>query len=416
MHKTPNLSQESEMQKPYNLNIALIGYVSTQVAPWDPDSTKQGLPGSEEAVVYSSQELAKQGHRVTVYMNPPKNSPYSQPGSNPLWLSTNDWIGEDPMGILGQDEYSAKVIQDEEKQLEKIEKDYDLVLMWRRLDVEFGRIRGKVVFHWPHDSPPILSPELMQTHHIPPFPKFDGICVLSQFHLDQYLHPNGYKTLNGVPHIISGNGIVPEHFLKALTTDRKPCSIGYFSNYSRGLLGLILLWPQIKKAFPEATLDICYGRETWGTMPEDKFNLLISKIGEYKDLGVVEHGKVGHIELAEIMMKTSVLAYPCNINGFTETFCITLAKCQAAGCIPVITSIGALNEIGHPEAIRTPPILQPQDLAVYGNKLIETLAKIKTDPEWARKERAKYAAYGNSYPWSRCVNKWLELYHRVTSK
>ncbi len=42
---------------------------------WDPDSISSGITGSEEAIIYMGQKLAKLGHQVTVFGNPPKDSP-----------------------------------------------------------------------------------------------------------------------------------------------------------------------------------------------------------------------------------------------------------------------------------------------------------------------------------------------------
>ncbi len=365
------------------LSIAILGYRSTLVAPWDPDTIKEGLPGSEECAVYSSLELARLGHNVTVYMNVPSDSAWRN--TNPKWLRVDDWL--DPSN----------------------KETYDLVLMWRRFDVATARHRGKTVFFWPHDAPPHVSAKTMY----PPFPDFDGVCLLSDHQKSQY---SVWPRFEDVPYTIAGNGLMVEQFDEGIEIP-KPHSIGYFSNYARGLLGLILIWPNIKEAFPDATLDICYGRETWGTLNESSMKLLVSKIEEYETMGVTEHGKIGHVDLANIMKKTSILAYPCNTLGLTETFCITLAKCQAAGCIPVITRIGALNEIGHPDCPRTEPIVQPNDLIVYRDKLLETMHRVgETRAEDLEAEREKYRRWGKQYSWERCVSRWLELYHTINKK
>src|SRR5436853_3901213 len=230
-------------------------------------------------------------------MNPPESSIWSSVFSNPQWLCVDAWTSDTEI--------------------------YDLVIMWRRFDVNTARKRGKIVFFWPHDSPPNLPPGFK----FPNFPNFDGICILSQHHLNQF---NGWTGFNLIPYIICGNGLNLDQFQKPCSYTN-PYSIGYFSNYARGLIVLMLIWPDIRNEFPEATLSICYGRETWGTMPAQFLQFVINKITEYEDIGVIEHGKVGHLELASIMQTTSVWAYPCNNLGITETFCITAIKCQAAG-------------------------------------------------------------------------------------
>lgn len=361
------------------LNIAILGYKSDLVGFWDPFDTRKGLPGSEECAVYASQELVKKGCNVTLYMNPPPNSIWGSPLSNPRWLSENNWNSRDNKDT------------------------YDLVLMWRRYDPDVGRKRSNTIFFWPHDSP-------HQNNHYPNFPNFDGVCVLSEHHRKQL---SVYPMFTDIPYTICGNGIVPEHFSRPMNITN-PYSIGYFSNYSRGLTTLLLIWPEIKNNFPEATLSICYGRETWNTMSQNSLQWVIEKINEYKDQGVIEHGKIGHQELANIMQNTSVWAYPCCTTS--ETYCITAVKCQASGCIPVTTRIGALDETIHPEAPNIPLITNHDDIVAYKELLLSTLRRIRDcDPSEIKEERQKYIEFGFKHTWESCVNKWLELYKRVNN-
>jgi hypothetical protein len=361
------------------LDIAIIGYKSKMVAPWDPFTTEMGLPGSEECAVYASQELANRGHRVTLYMNPPEDSIWRSSFSNPRWVPVEEW--DSPANS----------------------DTYDLVLMWRRFDVDAGRKRGKKVFFWGHDSPPVPGPGFM----LPPFPKFDGLCILSEHHKRQFM---AWPEFGSVPITISGNGIVPKQFGRHQSMN--PLSLGYFSNYARGLIILMAMWPQIRAEFPTATLGICYGRETWATMPPQEFDFVIQCIEKYKDQGITEHGKVGHEELARIMQSTSIWAYPC--TAFGETFCITATKCQAAGCIPVTTRIAALNETVHPEAPNFPQIRNNAEMAAYKAVLCATLRRVRDGkPEEIKKERQKYIDFAMKFSWAACVDKWLALYEKV---
>ena len=358
------------------MNIAILGYSSDLIGYWDPDSCETGLPGSEESVVFGSSELANKGHKVTIFMNPSPNSKYKLQGSNPRWLSVKDFSNMSYPGIPGV---------------------FDLIILWRRFDVDIGRCRGKKVFCWLHDSLPTL-------YVYPPVPKFDGVFVLSKYHREQF---NIWEGFNELPYVISGNGISLDQFIKPMDYTN-PYSIGYYSNYSRGLEILLHIWSSIKEEFPQATLDIYYGRETWNTISQENLVKIINKIEEHKDLGVTEHGKVGHQQLANIMCNTSIWAYPC--TSFGETFCITAIKCQASGCIPVISRIGALNETIHCDAPSVGLLLTMDEVEEYKQLLLATLRRVEEDTTI---ERQEYINFAKKFSWSSCIDKWLKLYKEV---
>jgi glycosyltransferase involved in cell wall biosynthesis len=124
-------------------------------------------------------------------------------------------------------------------------------------------------------------------------------------------------------------------------------SVGYFSSYDRGLECLLDMWPEIHKRVSDATLDIYYGWDTFDAAHRSnplkmkwKWQM-IRKLYSLKDMGVAEHGRVSHEELAKAMKEIEVWAYP---TEFTEIHCITALKAQEAGCYPIVTAVAALNE------------------------------------------------------------------------
>lgn len=124
---------------------------------------------------------------------------------------------------------------------------------------------------------------------------------------------------------------------------KKQFSVGYFSSYYRGLENLLDMWPTIKEQVPEATLDVYYGWQSWlAIQGEDAlYERICRKLEDLKEQGVTEHGRVSHTELAKIMLKTQVWAYP---TEFPEIHCITALKAQEAKCWPIVTSVAALKE------------------------------------------------------------------------
>lgn len=69
------------------MKIAIWAFANRSIGYWDYDvGIKQGLAGSEEAVIFCSQLLAWDGHHVTVFGNPHPSSKYSEEKQNPRYL------------------------------------------------------------------------------------------------------------------------------------------------------------------------------------------------------------------------------------------------------------------------------------------------------------------------------------------
>lgn len=354
-------------------SIAIIG-LNNAVGFWDPSSVDGGLPGSEECVVYAAQELANRGYKVVVYMNPAKDSIYTSFLANPRWL---------PIGVYVHPSHKPE---------------YDCAILWRNNGLHIGRLHAKKCYYWAHD---IVNgdPEI-------PMPPFDGALILSKYSESSL---NKHRGFSNIPRVICGNGVVLSHFSKPMSFTN-PLSIGYYSNYARGLEILINSWEYIHGIFPTAVLNICYGRQHWGSMPEAAFKKLCDKIDSLKEknIGIIEHGKVGHLELAEIMQKTSIWSYSC--LDFGETFCITAVKAQLAGNIPVTTRLGALNETVHPNAPHIDKITNVKDIVTYVQLLVKVMQTIRDAPrEIIEKERKVYIEFAKQFSWEKCVGKMLTL-------
>src|SRR5262249_53094903 len=137
---------------------------------------------------------------------------------------------------------------------------------------------------------------------------------------------------------ITSNGLDLERVQQGAAKTEWSCI--YASNYTRGLVHLLRLWPKMRKRFPLLTLDVYYGWPKWDTPVPEIVSLLerLTQPGE----GVRDHGRVGHSTLARAFARAEFWTYP---TDFDETFCITALKAQAANAIPVIVRRGALKEV-----------------------------------------------------------------------
>lgn len=150
------------------------------------------------------------------------------------------------------------------------------------------------------------------------------------------------------------NFVVPERF-PSLWPERKRDHFVYCSSPDRGLVRLLELWPRIRQALPEATLDIFYGWrgcERLGSGMNPAWNVRYERARKrFEELkhqpGVQVLGMVNEATLIAVLQKTGVWAYPSGdkINGiFEETCCANAIMARAAGAVPVCPPIAALAE------------------------------------------------------------------------
>ncbi|MBS0625781.1 MAG: glycosyltransferase [Verrucomicrobia bacterium] len=283
--------------------IGIFTFLPKGVKPWDPDSIKTGITGSEEAVIYASEELVKHGYRVIIFGVPPENSPHSHPSANPRYVSMN----------IQESIY------------------IDIAIAWRSPGAgpQLRRF-AKKVYLWPHDIVNQRVPDsVAQT--------FDDVLWLSKFQRAQWVSVcSGFAKFNN----IYGNGINANSF-KEIQERPNPYSCIYGSNYGQGLEYLLDLWPKVKQEFPRATLDIYYGWEHWGFLTPSQEAKVRKLVKEYTILDVKEHGLVSHEEVNDAYQRSSFWTYPLK---FHETFCITALRAQFAGAIPVARAVTGLSE------------------------------------------------------------------------
>lgn len=340
--------------------IGIFTGIAPQVKPWDPDTVKSGITGSEEAVIYISQQLAQLGYKVIVLGDPPDGSPHSLPEANPRFLN------------IEKTRFTGKL---------------DIAIAWRMptMGAQIRNIAHKV-YLWPHDV-------LVQNVSRDQVDSFDGVLWLSNWQRDQWIsvNPRFAKFTQ-----IFGNGVNQDQF-KPLQERANPYSCIYGSNYARGLEVMLDLWPYIKERQPRATLDIYYGWQHWGCLHPDKESKMRRQVAVLPD--VREHGLVSHEELNRAYEASSFWTYPC-IQP--ETFCITALRAQLAGAVPVVLENSALPEtVQHGYKCQRPEEYLPTLL-----KAFEDAERITVD------ERSKMAEFILAkYTWKEVAAKWSSVFN-----
>lgn len=319
---------------------------------WGPHTLDKGMGGSEEAIVYLSEELAKLGFKVTVY------GEVDHPITTEAGVEWFHWTRIDK-----RDEFNTLVV-------------------WRMPQFAPQFIAKNLLIDM-HD---LLPNDVVKPHAGAHY------MFKSQWHKNQYPQITNYS--------IVPNGIVASQFEKDIK--KKPYSVIYPSAYYRGLETLVDIWADVRKEVPEATLDIYYGWQSWvaNEGEDDFYHRMNEKIEAHKDLGVTEHGRVSHEVLADKYLESKVWAYP---TEFPEIFCITAVKANLAGCKPVITDVAALTETGGPSAkfIETDKIYTDEyNKEKFTKQVIKALKEdhdATIQKEWAKK-----------FDWSQVALDWKE--------
>jgi glycosyltransferase involved in cell wall biosynthesis len=294
-------------------SIVFYSNLPFHVEDWTPSSVQQGIGGSEEAVIYLSQELVSLGYEVTVFNR------------------CGDMEGE----------YDGVIY----KSIEKFNKQDNFnVLIFHRywLHPMIMEVQARKIAVWLHDHPAILPPiEASKQQEF--LASFDKLFVLSNYHklmLPEWIPEEKI--------FLTKNGINLADF-EISHISRNPKRLIYISDYMRGIEHLLTKWQYVLKEVPDAELHIFYG---WQLIDALAKSSLVKKFPELKgkkeellplmqQKNVYEHGRVGHKQLIEELLKSGIYVYPCHTP---EVFCISALKAQACACIPVVTDLAALNE------------------------------------------------------------------------
>lgn len=266
---------------------------------WDADTVKQGIGGSEEAVIHLSQQFSDAGYDVTVF--------------------NNCGHTEKKFGKVTYKPFYSFNYRDK----------HDTVIVWRTAKLLDYDINASRVFVDLHDVMP--EGEFNEKR----LSKVNKIFVKSKFHRD--LLPN-------VPDdkfVIIPNGIVYSDFQKKVKRD--PLLIVNTSSPDRSVSALVKVFKKVKQQVPEAKCEWAYGWNNFNDAYSNdpvKLEWRDRMMTEMQEAGIVDRGRVSHSDVRDMYLRARVFLYP---TEFAEIDCISARKAQAGGALPVTTNFGALN-------------------------------------------------------------------------
>lgn len=181
----------------------------------------------------------------------------------------------------------------------------------------------------------------------------------------------------------------------------------YASSYDRGLQHLLYIWPDIRKAYPDATLDIAYGWDLFDIVARvnpERMEWKERMISLMSQEGIKEHGRLNKSDLKKLRQSCGVWVYP---TDFTEINCITALEMQNDGCVPVTMAYAALRETVGCGVMVSGEIYDEDVLKKY---LSELLALMGNEERW-QSEVKKGKKFASDYDWTSISNKWIKEFN-----
>lgn len=260
----------------------------------------QGVGGAELSLMSWAETMAERGHDIRIYNNPHPPNVYN--GVRYL-----------PQGDLFPSDHR------------------DVFIAYRSPNPHLKRVKADVKLHWSTDQHTIGN----YAADIVPF--VDRIVCISPFHCDYYRAKYGGDDKIGYIDL----GVRLQDYQAEV--EKVPNRFIYCSVPDRGLNIVRLIWPEIQKEIPDASLVITADYRLWGShVPGDhqhRLNMLSAK-------NVTYHGKMPRRDMVYEQQRAQIHLFPCI---YDELFCVSAAECQVAGAYPVTSDFGALrttNEFG----------------------------------------------------------------------
>lgn len=338
---------------------------------WSPRTfEREGLGGSETAIIGLGEGFARLGKQVSVFSR-----------------------------IDGEGYYNRVRYRDQQRYLPGIRS--DIFVAWRAPELIDDTPNASRSILWMHDTD--VGDRLTKDRAA----KFTNIVVLTEWHKQHMLEV--YPFLDASQLVVIPNGVDISRF-DIDPPVRNPKKVVYSSSPDRGLDKILEdIWPQVTAAVPEAELHIYYG---WNNF--DAFIPMFPQLGEYKNKvmnllakskNVVQHGRVSQTKLAEEMMSSGIWLYP---TDFSETYCITAVEAQLAGLLPITNDLAALKETVVSGFVI--PYSQNHGPDWYAERVVDAMTR---PPE--EKERQSIKNNAPAVTWNEVAEQWMENLSGISS-
>lgn len=318
------------------------------------------LGGSESAICYLSQELAKLGHDITMASRESKD-----------------------FTLRGVKHKNANIFNPRSSH-------FDFIVVINSLAPFEGlkRFSKSINILWCHMMPDQPAMHGINNHNTQA--SIDRIVYVSSRQAEKY------KT--NIPSVIIGNAPAPCFHNLFRTAkellDAKECRGVYTSTPFRGLEHLAKI--------REIPLHV-YSSMAVYQQPENQYIKLYESLTHNPTIKM--HGSLCQPELADELKKSAFLIYPCT---FPECHSITLLEAKAAGC-KIITTKAAADEDSF-AAIS-------EDTDDFKDLLQKNVAYYHASPHtWAQEMFQQMKLINENYTWAKQAKEWEQMFETLKSK
>ena len=324
------------------MRIAIIDIIGI---PYDGTTVfKQGLGGSESAVILMSRELAKIGFDVTVFNN--CNIDHAQPG-------IYDTVTYLPLTDLAQDHYFDIVISSRTIIPFTDPRDYPKLNDHRSHPFQTMNLYNRILAQasmrvlWMHDTF-CLGDNLIEELAVAD--RITDIFTLSDFHLTYVANCDHGKRRNFEvlkrKMFITRNGVRIYNREVDISAKDKNLFV-YNASVTKGMVPLVkLIWPHVKRHIPEAKLKVIGGYYRFSTNAEpdqqEKDWRAMAADPALAALDIEFTGVISQKEIADILTQANFMLYPA---AFPETYGISSMESLCYNTPIVTCRFGALEEI-----------------------------------------------------------------------
>lgn len=452
----PNQNQQKRINVMWS-NKSIVFFTGQTPETWGPSSLKNGIGGSETAVLELSRWFSKKGWEVSIYGHFTKElitGEIYKDLNKDTDLNTNNLVNSNNLNDDNKDKEKLNNISDDDIshwknvkflpfQLFNIKDAFNILILWRCPQLAKFIESAKTILVDMHDLPRI---ELIDDASIK---NIDMMMVKSNYHektLEKayglFHNDAGYKKITVIPNggtkrgkmianiDINDNSDINDNkkvnhnssnsISRNITFDeilkiKDNChnKLIYCSSYDRGLFEILNWgWPIINEKYPDAELHIYYG---WNTY--DKYSDATGQRKLYKQVitdlinkypNVHEHGRIGKNLLMRAKLYSNIHYYT---GIFEEIDCISVRESMSVGCLPVVSNLAAFTDKRKDYIMKLSGSVRSKQ---YQEKCANEIVNLLKDKDKLNELRSKYYNSKNleNETWENISNEWISVINK----